>query len=71
MQDNETTPRKRRRVTVFRVIMVVALVAGCAFAIFRLSLRSKLNARIDAIRAAGYPVTWAELDKWYTIPEGA
>ena len=71
MQNNERAPRKRRRVTVFRVIIVVVLVAGCAFAIFRLSLRSKLNARIDAIRAAGYPVTWAELDKWYTIPEGA
>ena len=71
MQDNERTPKKRRRVTVFRVIMVLLLVAGCAFAIFRLSLRSKLKARIDAIRAAGYPVTCAELDKWYTTPEDA
>jgi hypothetical protein len=48
--------------------MVLLLVAGCAFAIFRLSLRSKLNARIDAIRAASYPVTCAELDQWYKIP---
>ena len=71
MQDNETTPRKRRRVTVFRVIIILLLVAGCAFAIFRLSLRSKLNGRIEAIRAAGYPVTCAELDKWYTMPENA
>jgi hypothetical protein len=47
------------------------LVLGCAFAIFRLSLRSKLNARIAAIRAAGHPVTWAELDRWYAIPDGA
>lgn len=51
--------------------MVLLLVVGCAFAIFRLTLRSKLNARIDAIRAAGYPATCAELDKWYTIPEDA
>ena len=49
--------------------MVLFLVVGCAFAIFRLSLRSKLNGRIEAIRAAGYPVTCAELEKWYTIPE--
>ena len=71
VQDNDTTPGKRRRVTVFRVIMVLLLVAVCAFAIYRLSLRLKLNARIEAIRAAGYPVTCAELDKWYSIPEGA
>jgi hypothetical protein len=51
--------------------MVLLLVAGCAFAIFRLSLRSKLNARIEAIRAAGYPVTCAELDQWYEIPPDA
>ena len=71
MEDNGKTPKKRRRVTAFRVVMALLLVAGCAFAIFRLSLRSKLNTRIAAIRAAGHPVTWAELDKWYAIPEGA
>ena len=38
---------------------------------FRLRLKSKLRARIDAIRAAGYPVTCAELDKWYAIPDNA
>ena len=51
--------------------MALLLVAGGAFAIFRLSLRSKLNARIEAIRTAGYPVTCGELDKWYAIPEDA
>ena len=71
MQDNKTTPTKRRKVTVLRVITVLLLVAGCAFAIFRLTLRSKLNARIEAIRAAGYPVTCAELDQWYKIPPDA
>jgi hypothetical protein len=63
------TPRKRRKVTVFRVVMVLLLIAGCAFAIYRLRLRSKLNARIEAIRADGYPVTCAELNKWYSIPD--
>ena len=51
------------------MIIVLLVAAGCAFAIFRLSLRSKLNARIEAIRAAGYPVTLEELDKWYAIPD--
>ena len=51
--------------------MVLLFVVGCAFAIFRLSLRSKLNAKIKAIRAAGYPVTCDELDEWYKIPPDA
>jgi hypothetical protein len=34
-------------------------------------LKWKLNARIEAIRAAGYPATCAELDAWYTIPDDA
>lgn len=71
MQNDKRTPKKRRKVTVLRVIMLLLLTAGCAFAIFRLTLRSRLNARIEAIRAAGYPVTLVELDKWYAIPEGA
>jgi hypothetical protein len=53
------------------VILALLLVVCCAFAVFRLSLRSKLNARIEAIRAAGYPVTCVELDQWYAIPDGA
>lgn len=71
MRHSKTTPRKRRKVTAFRVIMAVLLAAGCAFAVYRLCLRSQLNARIEAIRAAGYPVTLEELDKWYSIPDDA
>ena len=71
MQGNKTASAKRRKVTFFRVALVLLLATVCAFAIFRLTLRSKLNARIEAIRVAGYPVTCAELDKWYTLPEGA
>jgi len=71
VQDNEKTPGKRRKVTFFRVMVVLLLVFGCVFAIYRFHLRSKLNAKIEAIRAAGHPVTWAELDKWYSIPVDA
>ena len=71
MQSIEMAFTKRRKVTFFCVVMVLLLVAGCAFAILRLHLRSKLDSRIEAIRTAGYPVTCAELDEWYSIPEDA
>ena len=69
MDENETDPEKIRKLKISNVLIILLLVGASAFALFRLSLRYKLRARIDAIRAAGYPVTCAELDKWYTIPE--
>jgi len=69
VNDNGITPRKRRRLKVSHVLLILLLIGAGSFAIFRIRLKSKLQARIDAIRADGYPVTCAELDKWYTIPE--
>lgn len=66
---NETTPRKRFSLKFFHVLIILLLVGLGAFTLFRLRLKSRLQARIDAIREAGYPVTCDELDKWYTIPE--
>ena len=71
MDENETGPGKRRRLKVSHVLIILLLIGAVSFAIFRLSMKSKLQARIDAIRAAGYPVNCAELDRWYTIPENA
>jgi len=68
---NKNIPGKRFRLK-FSHVLIILLIAGIgAFVLFRLRLKSKLRARIDAIRAAGYPVTCAELDKWYAIPENA
>jgi hypothetical protein len=68
MNDHRIAGKKRRKIK-FSHVLIALLVAGvAAFAIFRLSVRFKLRAGIDAIRAAGYPVTCAELDRWYKIP---
>ena len=69
MNKNETSPGKHFRLKFFHVLIILLIAGVGAFVLFRLRLKSKLQARIDAIRAAGYPVTCAELDKWYTIPE--
>ena len=68
-QESVEKPRRKRKVLQTLVILLVILIAG--FVCFRIVLRSKLNARLDAIRADGYPATCAELDAWYTIPESA
>jgi len=71
VDDSETAHKRGGKLKVSHILVVLLLIAVCAFVMFRLSVRSKLRARIEAIRAAGYPVTLAELNEWYTIPEGA
>jgi hypothetical protein len=71
VDDSETAHKRGRKLKFSHILIVLLLIAISAFAVFRLSVRSKLRARIEAIRAAGYPVTCAELNEWYTIPEGA
>lgn len=68
-QKNSEKPCRKRKV--LRTLLIVLVVIIACFVVFRLVLRSKLNARLDAISADGYPVTCAELDKLYTIPESA
>jgi len=69
--NNEKTVKKRRKRKAYRILIVLLLIGAAAFTLYRLSLKKKLQARIEAIRAAGYPVTCEELDQWYSIPETA
>jgi len=63
--------RKRRKHRwVYLLILGVVVVVG-VICLFRWRLKRQLRRRIDAIREAGYPVTCAELDEWYSIPEDA
>jgi hypothetical protein len=54
---------KRRNIILPVVAGLIVLYAG-----YRLCLRYAVQSRLDAIRQAGYPATWAELDKWYRQP---
>lgn len=71
VNDNETVPKKRRKLKVSNILIILLLIGVAAFAVFRLRLRAKLRVQTDAIHAAGYPVTCVELDQWYTIPKYA
>ncbi len=71
MNDRRTAGKKRRKIKFSHVLIALLLAGVAAFAYFRLSTKFKLRAGIDAIRAAGYPVTCVELDQWYNIPPDA
>ena len=68
-QESIEKPPPQRKVLQTLVILLFIIIAG--FVCFRIIIRSKLNARLDVIRADGYPATCVELDAWYTIPESA
>ncbi|HIJ53688.1 MAG TPA: hypothetical protein HPP66_11115 [Planctomycetes bacterium] len=68
-QSNAENPRRKRKVLHTLLIVLVIIIA--AFWAYRSALRARLNARLNTIAAAGYPVTCAELDDWYSIPESA
>jgi len=69
MSEQTETVRKRN-VKLWYIAAIVPCLLIVAFTVFRIIVRTKVNRRIDAIRAAGYPVTFAELDDWYRRPDG-
>jgi hypothetical protein len=68
MNEHEIVPKKRSKFRISYILIILLLTGVGVFAYHRLSLKSKFRSRIEAISAAGYPVTCAELDQWYKIP---
>ncbi len=68
MDEIEGAPKAKRRFRFWHIGGVVLLLAILTFVIFRLAGRAKLQGRLDAMRAAGWPVTLVELDAWYEAP---
>lgn len=58
----------RHRIRSWHVAVFVLGALVITFAVFRIVVRTKVNRRLDAVRAAGYPATCEELDASYTIP---
>ena len=71
MAENEIVEEKAIGVKTRDVLIALLVIIIAGFVVFRLVLSSKLNARLDVIKAAGYPVTCVEVDAWYAIPESA
>lgn len=62
-------PRRRRFWGFLLLVLLAALGAlGYLYWRYRRSLDEALAAELESIRRAGYPVTLAELDRWYATP---
>lgn len=54
----------------YKVIGIFILILVVVFAVAIMHGKNQLEKRFEEVRAAGFPVTLAELDAWYSIPEG-
>ena len=71
MADEERTRESRRKLKTSHILILLIAILVTGFVAFRFIMRAKLQGKLDAISATGLPVTCAELDEWYTIPESA
>lgn len=69
-ETGDTPSTNKRRPRLWKRPLRVLIVLLLAFAIFRFVVHQRVQTRLNAIRAAGYPVTMAELHTWYPTPEG-
>jgi hypothetical protein len=68
MKDAE--PRRKRDRTLiigFSLCLLVVVLAG-GYAMYRMILSNRVEKRLEAIRAQGFPVTLGELNDWYPAP---
>ncbi len=68
MDRTNSVPREKWRIRLWHIPCALLAIAIGAFVVYRVVGRTKLEDRLDAIRAAGYPVTLTELDEWYEAP---
>jgi len=69
--DTQAKMAARWKPKLFYALAVALCIIIALFLLFRLHLKSQLQARLRVISAEGYPVSCEELDQWYGIPEGA
>lgn len=68
MANKEESKSKRRKIKISNILLLVLLIGVLVLVFIRVNLKNKLSSRLEAIRAAGEPVTFAELNQFYSIP---
>src|ERR1017187_853150 len=51
-----------------RLVLLILLGLALVFILYRYTLHRMVESKLEEIRKEGYPVTLAELDKWYPQP---
>jgi len=68
MTEQDSSRQTKRRLRFWHVAGVLLILLLGAFAIYRVVGHVRFKGRLNAVRAAGLPVTLTELDQWYETP---
>ncbi len=63
----ETEKKTIKRFPIWRILFFMLTLIALSYLLYRCTLKYKLNRRLEAMRASGYPATLEELDEWYSI----
>ncbi len=67
---DQYSPSRRFRLSGWHIALLLLICFVGLVALFALTGKNSLEKEIAAIRAAGYPTNFEELDEYYSIPEG-
>ncbi len=70
MSDHEQGQSKRFRLKGWYVIVAVIVAVVGLIVLYSMIMRARLNRRLEALRAAGYPTTVTELAAYNKLPDG-
>ena len=64
----EIKAKPRRILKISHVLLIIFVILLMSYLLFRYKLKTQLDAKLVEIRSSGYPVTYEELDQWYSTP---
>ncbi|MBN2588531.1 MAG: hypothetical protein JXA96_01610 [Sedimentisphaerales bacterium] len=68
VENDNKNKAKSRKYKLINILLFLLFIGIFAFAFYRINSNRTLSSRLEASRAAGYPVTFEELNQWYLMP---
>ena len=70
MKDNVDHTDPARRLRVWHVLLCLLALLILTWMVYYMRARAGFKAACEKVRASGYPITLAELNEWYKLPDG-
>jgi len=62
--------QNQKRLKIWHVLLGILIFIIATWAVYYMQAKANFKAACEKIQAEGYPITMAELNKWYKLPQG-